>query len=192
MRRSARPWNVRGDSLSAALEEARLLDGRLRRQLVRPRIRGDAEAEVANEMRAVAGLADVEAPAEKLGKVRALRRQPSREVPLNELDGFGCDGQRRRSVRGGPVSEPPVTKYELTVKIRGNTHDEIEDELLTLVHGGYLLDSDYGKRDAWNATSGRCTSVMVHTNPEQTPERYRDELDAWWNERRAARREAQR
>ena len=47
--------------------------------------------------------------------------------------------------------EPPVTKYELTVKIRGNTHDEIEDELLTLVHGGYLLDSDYGKRDAWNS-----------------------------------------
>lgn len=88
--------------------------------------------------------------------------------------------------------EPPVTKYELTVKIRGNTHDEIEDELLTLVHGGYLLDSDYGKRDAWNSTGGRCTSVMVHTNPEQTPERYAAELDAWWNEHKAARREAQR
>ena len=83
------------------------------------------------------------------------------------------------------MSEPPVTKYELTVKIRGNTHDEIEDELLTLVHGGYLLDSDYGKRDAWNSTGGRCTSVMVHTNPEQTPEKYRDELDAWWNEHKA-------
>ena len=88
--------------------------------------------------------------------------------------------------------EPPVTKYELTVKIRGNTHDEIEDELLTLVRGGYLLDSDYGKRDAWNSTGGRCTSVMVHTNPEQTPEKYRDELDAWWSEHKAARREAQR
>ena len=86
------------------------------------------------------------------------------------------------------MSEPPVTKYELTVKIRGNTHDEIEDELRTLVHGGYLLDSDYGKRDAWNLTGGRCTSVMVHTNPEQTPEKYRDELDAWWNEHKAARR----
>ena len=23
---------------------------------------------------------------------------------------------------------------------------------------------------------------MVHTNPEQTPEKYRDEPDAWWNE----------
>ena len=53
---------------------------------------------------------------------------------------------------------------------------------------GYLLDSDYGKRDAWNSTGGRCTSVMVHTNPEQTPEKYRDELDAWWNEHKAARR----
>jgi putative lipoic acid-binding regulatory protein len=90
------------------------------------------------------------------------------------------------------ADQPPVTKYELTVKIRGNTHDEIEDELLTLVRGGYLLDSDYGKRDAWNSTSGRCASVMVHTNPEQTPEAYAAELDAWWNERRAARREAQR
>jgi len=90
------------------------------------------------------------------------------------------------------ANQPPVTKYELTVKIRGNTHDEIEDELLTLVRGGYLLDSDYGKRDAWNSTGGRCTSVMVHTNPEQTPEAYAAELDAWWNERRAARREAQR
>jgi putative lipoic acid-binding regulatory protein len=69
------------------------------------------------------------------------------------------------------ADQPPVTKYELTVKIRGNTHDEIEDELLTLVRGGYLLDSDYGKRDAWNSTGGRCTSVMVHTNPEQTPRR---------------------
>ena len=72
------------------------------------------------------------------------------------------------------ANQPPVTKYELTVKIRGNTHDEIEDELLTLTRGGYLLDSDYGKRDAWNSTGGRCTSVMVHTNPEQTPEKYRD------------------
>ena len=88
------------------------------------------------------------------------------------------------------MSEPPVTKYELTVKIRGNTHDEIEDELLTLTRGGYLLDSDYGKRDAWNSTGGRCTSVMVHTNPEQTPEKYAEELDAWWNEHKAARREA--
>ena len=86
------------------------------------------------------------------------------------------------------ANQPPVTKYELTVKIRGNTHDEIEDELLTLARGDYLLDSDYGKRDAWNSTGGRCTSVMVHTNPEQTPEKYRDELDAWWNEHKAARR----
>lgn len=90
------------------------------------------------------------------------------------------------------ANQPPVTKYELTVRIRGNTHGEIEDELLSLTRGGYLLDSGYGKRDAWNATSGRCTSVMVHTNPEQTPEKYRGELDAWWSERKAARREAQR
>ena len=74
---------------------------------------------------------------------------------------------------------PPVTKYVLNVKIRGNTHEEIEDELLTLTRGGYLLDSDYHKRDEWDATSGRCSSIMLHANPEQTPEQYAAELEAW-------------
>ena len=119
-----------------------------------------------------------------------IRYDPDDGEPYGEV--CDCEIGDDHDDRGGRVSEPPVTKYELTVKIRGNTHDEIEDELLTLVRGGYLLDSDYGKRDAWNATGGRCTSVMVHTNPEQTPEAYAAELDAWWNERRAARREAQR
>jgi hypothetical protein len=85
------------------------------------------------------------------------------------------------------MSTPPVTKYRLTLTSRGNTHEEIEDELLTYTRGGYLLDSDYHKRDEWDATSGRQSARMEHTNPDQTPEAYSAELDAWAQARRATR-----
>jgi hypothetical protein len=77
--------------------------------------------------------------------------------------------------------QPPVTKYRLTLTIRGNTLDEIEDELLTQTHGGFLLDSGYRTRDSWDSTGGRLTSVMEHLNPDQTPERYAAELEEWFN-----------
>jgi len=82
------------------------------------------------------------------------------------------------------MNEPPVARYRLTLTIRGNTLDEIEDELRTQIHGGFLLDSDYGKRDSWDSTGGRLRSVMEHRNPQMTPERYAEELNAWCNERR--------
>lgn len=85
--------------------------------------------------------------------------------------------------------EPPVSKYLLTVTIRGNSHEEIEGELLAMTRGGYLLASDYGKRDAFDSTGGRDHMVLEHTNPDMTPERYRKELDAWWQTRKAARHE---
>ena len=58
----------------------------------------------------------------------------------------------------------------------------------TQVNGGFLLDSDYGKRDSWNSTDGTTTSVMEHLNPDMTPERYSAELDAWWTARKAERK----
>lgn len=85
------------------------------------------------------------------------------------------------------TDQPPVSKYKLTVTIRGNTLDEIESELVTQTRGGFLLDSDYRTRDSWHSTSGRVTSVMEHTNPEMTPERYTAELHAWADERKATR-----
>lgn len=78
------------------------------------------------------------------------------------------------------MTEPPIARYRLTLTIKGNTLDEIEDRLATQVNGGFLLDSDYGKRDSWNSTDGTTTSVMEHHNPDMTPERYAAELDAWW------------
>lgn len=85
-------------------------------------------------------------------------------------------------------TQPPVTKYKLTVTIRGNTHEEIVDELLTMTRGGYLLASDYYKRDTFDSTGGRDRMVLEHTNPDMTPERYTEELSAWADERRGARR----
>lgn len=83
---------------------------------------------------------------------------------------------------------PPMAKYELTLVIHGNSHDEIERELLSMTRGGYLLDSDYYKRDEFRVTGGRRTAILRHTNPEQTPEQYEAELDAWWQARRAQRK----
>ena len=86
------------------------------------------------------------------------------------------------------VAEPPIARYRLTLTIKGNTLDEIETELIVQTRGGFLLDSDYGKRDSWNSTDGTTTSVMEHRNPDMTPERYAAELDAWWKAHKAERK----
>lgn len=86
------------------------------------------------------------------------------------------------------LPEPPVTKYKLTVTIRGNSHDEIVDELLTMTRGGYLLASDYYKRDAFDSTGGRDRMVLEHTNPDMTAEQYAADLTAWSEARKEYRR----
>lgn len=82
---------------------------------------------------------------------------------------------------------PPVTKYKFTAVIRGNTHAEIVNELVTMTRGGYLLASDYEQRDEFESWGGREHMKLEHTNPEQTPEKYAAELDAWFDERKATR-----
>lgn len=84
--------------------------------------------------------------------------------------------------------DPPVAKYRYTVEIRANSHDEIERELLLLVNGGHLMHSDYHKRDEFESWGGRKHVKLEHTNPEQTPEAYDAELQAWASGRRAERR----
>lgn len=80
---------------------------------------------------------------------------------------------------------PPVPKYTLNLEITGNSHGEIVRELLIMTRGGYLHDSRYHTRDEWEVIGGRSTRRMEHTNPEQTPERYDAELEAWWSARRS-------
>jgi hypothetical protein len=74
---------------------------------------------------------------------------------------------------------PPVPKYKLTVTVYGNSHGEVEHELLMLTRGGYRLDSDHGQRDAFSVHGGRSSRVLEHTNPDQTPEAYKAALRAW-------------
>ena len=84
--------------------------------------------------------------------------------------------------------EPPKAKYRLTVTITGNTFEEVEEELRYQAHGGFLLDSDHYRRDEWTVYGGTSTRVMECVNPDMTPERYRAELDKWWESRKAERR----
>lgn len=85
------------------------------------------------------------------------------------------------------MNEPPVAKYKYTLTITGNSHAEIQHELLVHARGGYLIATDYETRDECRCFGGTYDSRLEHTNPDQTPEKYRAELDAWWQERKAAR-----
>lgn len=85
------------------------------------------------------------------------------------------------------TKRPPMPKYRLTLVIEGNSHDEIESELLTMTRGGYLLDTDHYQRDETHVVGSRKTTTLVHQNPEMTPERYEAELAAWFRARKAAR-----
>lgn len=84
--------------------------------------------------------------------------------------------------------DPPVAKYKYTLVIRGNSHAEIQEELLSQTRGGYLLDSAYETRDAFDTYGGKDHTTLELTNPEMTPERYERELREWSEERKAARR----
>lgn len=83
--------------------------------------------------------------------------------------------------------EPPVAKYKLTLTVYGNSHQEVQEELLSQVQGGYLIISEDEQRDRWRVCGDRYMSVMEHTNPDQTPERYEAELDAWFQTRKLMR-----
>ena len=58
--------------------------------------------------------------------------------------------------------KPPVPRYRFTLTVTGNTLDEIESELVSQTRGGFLLDSDYYKRDEWEVWGGVSTGRMEH------------------------------
>ncbi|QDH47742.1 hypothetical protein SEA_MELLIE_63 [Gordonia phage Mellie] len=82
---------------------------------------------------------------------------------------------------------PPTHKYKHTFIVYGDSHDEIERELLMHIRGGYDLDSDYQQRDEFEVYSGTTKSILEHTNPGQTAENYARELREWAEKRRAQR-----
>ena len=77
-------------------------------------------------------------------------------------------------------------------------HSELSEALEEVRDGGRLAEIRYeeGGKPVGFAIELADAMIriadLVHANPEQTPERYAAELDAWWNEHKAARREAQR
>ena len=81
---------------------------------------------------------------------------------------------------------PPNPRYRLTLTIEGNTLDEVEDEVRAYALSGFLVDSDGGRRDAWDVAGPRRESLMVVVDPDMTPERYFAELVAWFTARKAA------
>lgn len=85
------------------------------------------------------------------------------------------------------LESPPVAKYRYTLVIDGNSHEEIEHELLVATRGGYLLDSGHHGRDEFRVVGGRKESVLEHTNPSMTDEKYHAELRAWADARKARR-----
>ena len=88
------------------------------------------------------------------------------------------------------VVKLPVPKYKLTIVIEGNSLDEVADELHS-VYNGFWLDvrspADDDERDSFLIVSGRSQRTMLHANPEQTPEKYADDLKAWADARKAVR-----
>lgn len=88
------------------------------------------------------------------------------------------------------IPEPPVAKYRYTLVVTGNSHDEILDEILMQTRGGYLLDSDHYKRDEFRVYGGNKTTTLEHANPEMTTERYKADLETWWQNRKKAKEES--
>ncbi|UTN91517.1 hypothetical protein SEA_PERIWINKLE_63 [Gordonia phage Periwinkle] len=87
-------------------------------------------------------------------------------------------------------SRHPEHRFKYTLTVWGDSHAEIETELLHQVNGGYELDSDHHRRGAFRVISGRTTSALEHINPGQTPENYARELKAWNEQRKATKRES--
>ena len=77
------------------------------------------------------------------------------------------------------TNPPPTRKYRYTLTVTGNSHDEIEQEIEMMTRGGYLLDSQYYERDEFTVYGGNSTRTLEHVNPEQTAEKYREEIKVW-------------
>jgi hypothetical protein len=82
----------------------------------------------------------------------------------------------------------PVAKYTLVVEITANSHEELADRIHGLDMNWYHHHSQYAERDEIDSTDGTTSVLLVHSNPTQTPESYREELTAWSGARREARR----
>lgn len=80
---------------------------------------------------------------------------------------------------------PPVTKYEATITLHANSHEELAELVHSLDVNWYHHHTKYAERDEIDSTDGRTSVRLRHTNPDQTAECYLEELHAWARTRRA-------
>lgn len=95
--------------------------------------------------------------------------------------GNPLDDMIEDSLEGRLAQRMPIPKYTVAVKITGNSREDVASAIRR-------LDTDWaiewGERDEIDSTDGTTSVLMRHTNPEQTPEKYTDELMAWRERRR--------
>lgn len=81
-------------------------------------------------------------------------------------------------------NKPPVAKYRYTFQITGNTLEDIEHELWVAVND---FPVDTARRDEFAIQGGTYTRTLIAVNPDQTPEKYFTDLEAWMDNRREER-----
>lgn len=82
---------------------------------------------------------------------------------------------------------PPTAKYRYTLQISGNTLDDVEHELWIAVND---WSQDTRNRDEFAIQGGTYTRTLIVADPDQTPDKYAADLEAWMNTRKEARRNA--
>ena len=82
------------------------------------------------------------------------------------------------------MSEPPVPRLHMNLSIGADSVDDLAEKLEALA-----LEVSMRDEGEWNVSSSRGWSFYTVFNPDMTAERYRTELDAWWKERKARRRQ---
>lgn len=86
------------------------------------------------------------------------------------------------------MTDAPVSKYEATITIWANSHEELARQVNEMDLNWPFRVRDRDEVDL--VSSGGFAVRLRHTNPEQTPERYEAELKSWMDERRSAKRAA--
>lgn len=80
---------------------------------------------------------------------------------------------------------PPVAKFTATIGITANTHDELHHRVVAVGRNWRHFITRYESVDAVRTTDGTTSVQLEHTNPEQTPEGFAAELEAWYERRQA-------
>ena len=84
-----------------------------------------------------------------------------------------------------PDDRPPTAKYRYTLQVTGNTLDDIEHEL-QIASNEFAYDT--ATRDEFAIQGGTATQTLIVADPDQTPDKYLTDLEAWMQRRRDERR----